>query len=239
MSTELRDLIKITDLPEKFKTDTAQILFDALEDKISLYVLSDKNCREALIPCKHIEHFHASPGDFIHQYIPLMDQMEYVDIKVAQPLRINKQALKELIVNKSFSEVELYRELAVNIDNQSFDFWKTELEIHNEESDLSRYASVGIDKVVALKEEVINTKKTVKPSGSDLATNTSLKVVGLLMKHLAKTPKYASGSSPNKSEIKKLLLTLADEFDIDAYGLNKVDERLLADAMKYLEEQKL
>lgn len=70
-------------------------------------------------------------------------------------------------------------------------------------------------------------------------SNTSLKVIGLLMHHLAKSPKYASGSSPNKSQIKELLLELASELGVNSYGLSKVDERLLADAMKYLEEQKL
>ena len=68
---------------------------------------------------------------------------------------------------------------------------------------------------------------------------TALKVIGLLMHHLAKSPKYASGSSPNKSQIKELLLELAAELNVNPYGLSKVDERLLADAMKYLEEQKL
>jgi hypothetical protein len=68
-------------------------------------------------------------------------------------------------------------------------------------------------------------------------SNTSLKVIGLLMHHLAKSPKYASGTTPNKSEIKKLLLSLADELHVNDYGLNKVDERLLTEAMKYLETQ--
>lgn len=71
------------------------------------------------------------------------------------------------------------------------------------------------------------------------STKTSLKVIALLMHHLAKSPKYASGSSPNKSQIKELLLELAEELGVSSYGLSKVDERLLTDAMKYLEEQKL
>ena len=71
------------------------------------------------------------------------------------------------------------------------------------------------------------------------ASNTALKVIGLLMCHLARSPKYASGASPNKSQIKELLLDLAEEQGINNYGLSKVDERLLAEAMKYLESQKL
>jgi hypothetical protein len=69
-------------------------------------------------------------------------------------------------------------------------------------------------------------------------SNNALKVIGLLMRHLAKTPKYASGDSPNKSQIKELLLDLAEELKVNSYGLSKVDERLLSDAMTYLEEQK-
>lgn len=88
-------------------------------------------------------------------------------------------------------------------------------------------------------------RKQLKPipsqnaeSFADRPTNTGLKVIGLLMIHLAKSPKYASGNSPNKSQIKELLIELANEFDINEYGLSKVDERLLTAAMKYLETQK-
>lgn len=70
-------------------------------------------------------------------------------------------------------------------------------------------------------------------------SKTALKVIALLMYHLSKSPKYASGSSPNKSQIKELLLELAVELEVNPYGLSKVDERILAEAMKYLEEQKL
>ena len=58
------------------------------------------------------------------------------------------------------------------------------------------------------------------------------------MHHLAKSPKYASGTSPNMSQIKELLLDLAEELDVNSYGLAKMDERILADAIKYLETQK-
>ena len=67
----------------------------------------------------------------------------------------------------------------------------------------------------------------------------NVKVIGLLMHHLAKSPKYASGTSPNKSQIKELLLDLAEELGVNPYGLSKVDERVLADALKYLETQKV
>jgi hypothetical protein len=85
-----------------------------------------------------------------------------------------------------------------------------------------------------------NSQQESKASSSttDKPSNTSLKVIGLLMHHLAKSPRYASGTSPNKSQIKELLIDLAAELDINNYGLSKVDERLLADAMNYLEDQK-
>ena len=86
---------------------------------------------------------------------------------------------------------------------------------------------------------VATQKKTqTKPTDSQAAPNSALKVIGLLMHHLAKSPKYASGTSPNKSQIKELLLELAAELDVNNYGLSKVDERLLTEAMKYLETQK-
>lgn len=72
----------------------------------------------------------------------------------------------------------------------------------------------------------------------DKPSKTSLKVIGLLMHHLARHSGYASGTSPNKSQIKELLLVLAEEVQVNDYGLQKVDERLLADAMRYLETQK-
>lgn len=75
-------------------------------------------------------------------------------------------------------------------------------------------------------------------AANEKPSSTALKVVGLLMHHLAKSPKYASGSYPNKSQIKELLLDLADELGVSNYGLSKVDERLLTEAMRYLETQK-
>jgi hypothetical protein len=78
----------------------------------------------------------------------------------------------------------------------------------------------------------------VAAGDKDKLNNTALKVIGLLMHQLAKSPKYASRSGPNKSQIKELLLTLAEDLKVSPYGLSKVDERLLTDAMKYLEDQK-
>ena len=84
----------------------------------------------------------------------------------------------------------------------------------------------------------LSLKKKASTATVDKPNSTSLKVIGLLMHHLAKSPRYASGTSPNKSQIKELLIDLAEELDVNNYGLSKVDERLLADAMNYLEDQK-
>jgi hypothetical protein len=65
-----------------------------------------------------------------------------------------------------------------------------------------------------------------------------LKVIGLLLNYLAKNAKFQTGGNPNKSQVKELLIKLAEELKINPYGLAKVDERLLTDALKYLETQK-
>lgn len=90
----------------------------------------------------------------------------------------------------------------------------------------------------ALAESYNSTSKSENVPVSERPTNTALKVIGFLMHHLAKSPKYSSGNKPNKSQIKELLLELSDELDVDSYGLSKVDERLLSDAMTYLDNQK-
>ena len=85
--------------------------------------------------------------------------------------------------------------------------------------------------------QVSSEEKTARVN-NDQPSNTALKVVGLLMAYLAKSPKYALSGKPNKSQIKELLIELAEELEVSDYGLSKVDERLLTDAMKYLENQK-
>jgi len=112
----------------------------------------------------------------------------------------------------------------------------------NQQENLPEYDSISLARVHVLEHSLVSqrdSKKSLAKAATDNASKTSLKVIGLLMHHLAKSPKYASGTSPNKSQIKELLLELASELGIDPYGLNKVDERLLTDAMKYLEDQKL
>ena len=242
MTTTIKDFLKITEASQKYKIAISDILFAALEGKVSLYVIADKDIREALVPCKEGELHHASPGEFMHQYQPLLDHLQYVDVQLGQPLRLNEKALKDLIVNNQFSEAELYRELGgscgIDID---FDFLKTEREVYDWK-DLPPYALIAVEQVQLVKQELREatpTKDAVHGNAASSPSNASLKVIGLLMYHLAKSPKYASGTSPNKSQIKELLLDLALELEVDPYGLNKADERVLSEAMRYLGNQKL
>lgn len=240
MTINIRDLLKITEASTKHKKEPKDILFDALEGNCSLYVISDKDIREALVPCRAGELHHVVPGEFIDQYRPMLNHLQYVDIQLGQPLALNKTAIKHLIINQCFSEVELFREQAPAVENLEFDFWKTEREIYEWEK-LPEYASITLDHVLVPKSALTIQTLGNKPATSNIRDNTSntaLKVIALLMHHLAKNPKYASGKSPNKSQIKELLIELAADLGVNNYGLSKVDERLLTDAMKHLEEQK-
>ena len=239
MSIEIKELVDLARACEKYKISQNDILFKSLDSQLSLYYLSPKSIREALIPCVEGTLHHAAPGQFIHQYQPLMDKVTYVDVQIAQPLRLNQQAIKELLVSRQFNEVELYRELAQEVDG--VDFWKTELELHNCDASMPEYEIVKLDQIQVPEtqlQECIAISKKAPTKATEKPTATSLKVIGLLMYHLSKSPKYAAGDSPNKSQIKELLLELAIELDIDNYGLSKVDERLLADAMRHLDTQK-
>jgi len=244
MNIQLRDLITIFDASKKFTLDTSEILFDALEGNLSLFVLSNKDLREALIPCKKGVLQHASPGEFIRQYDPLFHHIKYVDIQLGQVLEINEKSIKSLIVNQQFSEAELYKPLAPICDDLEFDFWETEREVYSWEEDMPAYSDVTLERIYVLEAEVITTKAnkgnkvSISKTTTGSASSTALKVIGLLMHHLAKSPKYASGTSPNRSQIKELLLDLAEELDVNSYGLSKVDERLLSDALKHIESQK-
>jgi len=240
MDTELKDLICISEASETHKMSVKEILLDALEGKLSLFAISGKALREVLVPCKDGELYHASVGEFMHQYCPLLDDREYVDVQLGQVLEIKQPQIKELIVNGSFSEVELYRHLGPARNDLAFDFWKTEREVHSCEEVIPEYSAIGLNEVHVLMSEMASIKELGSQSSLvvNAPSNTALKVIGLLMHHLAKTPKYVLGDSPNKSQVKELLLDLAEELNVSSYGLSKVDERLLSDAMRYLEEQK-
>ncbi len=239
MSIEIKELVDLARASEKYKISQNDILFKSLDSQLSLYYLSPKSIREALIPCVEGTLHHAAPGQFIHQYQPLMDKVTYVDVQIAQPLRLNQQAIKELLVSRQFNEVELYRELAQEMDG--VDFWKTERELHDCDGTQPGYGIVTLEqiRISELKlEECLAISKKAPANGSERPSATALKVIGLLMHHLAKNGQFQNHGLPNKSQIKVLLLKLADEQGINDFGLNRVDERLLADAMEYLETQK-
>ena len=239
MDNKVKNLISLDEASEKANLSCNELLYKALDKQLGLYYLSSKDKREALVPCINGTLHHASVGDFIHQYKPLLDQIEYVDVQIAQPLRLNERAIKELLVSRQFNEVELYRELAPEIDD--VDFWKTEREVYDWEEDLPEYDTIKLEQVQVCElelEKCLLVKGLPPKNVSENPSTTSLKVIALLMHHLSKSPKYASGGAPNKSQIKELLLELAVELDVNNYGLSKVDERLLKQASDYLETQK-
>jgi hypothetical protein len=239
MDNKVKNLISLDEASEKASLSFNELLFKALDKQLVLYSLSSKDKREGLVPCVDGTLHHASVGDFIHQYNPLLDQIEYVDVQIAQPLRLNERAIKELLVSHQFNEAELYRELAPEIDN--VDFWKTECEVYDWEEDLPEYDTIKLEQIQVCElelEKCLSVKGLPSKDASQDPSSTALKVIGLLMHHLSKSPKYASGNAPNKSQIKELLLELAVELNVNNYGLNKVDERLLKEASDYLETQK-
>jgi len=243
---ELKDLIKIHDAAERHRIAVTDILLDASEGKLSLFTIANKAYREVLIPCIDRGIHEASPvGTYIHQFEPLFDHKQFVQLDIGQILEIPRKHVKELVVNQKISEVELYRHLVNPQDDFEVDFWKSEREVFEFQEGFPTYPDVTLEDIYVSKQEYESTSADsyeAKVAGRNIgesASDTSLKVIGLLMHHLAKSPKYASGSSPNKSQIKELLLELAAELNVSTYRLNKVDERLLTDAMKYLEEQKL
>ena len=235
----LRDLVRLEDAALKLKIEISELLFEALEGKLQLVALSKVERSVGLVPCKK---------EWVEEeqfFIDLYDQEDrlLVDVEVAQPLHLNNSAIKELIVNGQFSEVELFRNLGPDLSDSEFEYWRTSEELYDHRDWVDgkpNYSQIALDEVHAVGSELKQNNKKVHSNAETLETpsNTSLKVVGLLMHYLAKTKGYASGTSPNKSQIKELLLQLAAELDVDNYGLNKVDERLLSEALKYLETQK-
>lgn len=239
MSAKLRDLVNIAEAAELHKLDLHVLLFDALDSKLALLSISKKDTTVELLPCR--KEWIEEECFFIDSYD--RSKVEFVEVALGQVLELSEMAIKSLIVNRSFSEVELYRNLGVSVEDTEFDYKRTAEELYLVEGWVDgkpNYLEMGLDQVFLLKSQLEQFTSTANnPSAKrDVSSNTSLKVIGLLMHHLAKSPKYASGSTPNKSQIKELLMDLAQELDVNKYGLSKVDERLLAEAMKYLENQK-
>ncbi|NRP60369.1 hypothetical protein [Marinobacterium sp. xm-d-564] len=238
MTKSLRDLINLSEAASTMKLDVSDLLFDALEGKLDLFTISKTDRTIDLIPCK--KEWIDEEKFFIDNYDQANSQ--HTEINIGQILALNESAIKGLIVNKHCSEVELLRNLGDDLTDTDFDHWRTAEELYDHHKWVDgkpSYKEVELDNIFMLKSEVNSSKQlSTSPVNNALASNTSLKVIGLLMHHLAKSPKYASGTTPNKSQIKELLLELAVEMDVNNYGLSKVDERLLAEAMKFLETQK-
>lgn len=236
---KITDLVHLTKVSEQMKLGMAELLFDALEHKYELFALSSKEIALDLVPCKK---------EWVEEeksYIDMYDKnnLTHIEVELGQVLPLNQQAIKGLIVNKQFSEVELLRNLGKSIDDDSLVYWRTADELFRTDKWADgevNYSFVNLDNVYMLKGKINRPTKHLDNTAhiNYGASNTSLKVVGLLMHHLAKSPKFASGASPNKSQIKELLLELSVELGINNYGLSKVDERLLVNAMKYLDTQK-
>ncbi len=235
MKVELKDLKKLQVVAKKTKKEPVELLLEALEGKLQLFSLANEDKEVVIIPCK--KEWIEEEGFFID--VHNQDDAVRFCIEIGMPLRLNEAAIKGLIVNNCFSEVELFRALGQPLDDSTYEYWRASDEHYQFINKDFSYTNVSIDRVYCISSEVENLKITKSSHRQDNSTNTALKVIGLLMHHLAKSPKYARGEAPNKSEVKKLLLNLAVELNIDSYGLNKVDERLLSNALSYLEEQKL
>jgi hypothetical protein len=239
MTLELKNLININDAATTMRVSINDLLFNALEDKLKLFSIAAEDLTTHLIPCN--KEWIEEERFYIDTYE--LSNSVWIEISKYQIIELNSAATKSLIIDKNFSSVELVRSLGCNLDDSKFDYWKTNEELFRFDktiNDKPEYDNIGLEKVYILNSAIDDTSKLSSSVTHHSAspTNTSLKVIGLLMHHLAKSPKYLSGIAPNKSQIKELLLQLAVELDMNNYGLNKVDERLLNDAMKYLETQK-
>ncbi len=238
MTINITDVINLNTASKQINTGIEDILFDALEGKYQLFSLSTEEQTVQLLPCK--KKWIEEDGFFIDSYN--REDTNTVEIELGQVLKLNNTAIKGLIVNKSFPVVELFREFAPELGDSEYEYWKTSKELfeYDEwEDGKPKYNLIGLDSIFLLKSDINIGDKLPNKTSAEAPSKTSLKVIGLLVYHLAKSPKYASGSSPNKSQIKELLLDLAQELCINQYGLSKVDERLLTEAIKYLETQKI
>lgn len=238
MNIKIKDLVKLTTAAKNHRIDINDILIDSLEDKLPLFALATE-CKELdLIPCK--KQWIEEEKFYIDSYNS--KDVHWVEVKVGTILQLNEAAIKSLIVNQQFSEAELYRNLGPDLKDSEYEYWKTTSELYPSDDWVNGspvYRQINIDSIYSVTTKFNSYRESPLLTKTETTSKTALKVIGLLMHYLAKSPKYASGTSPNKSQIKELLLDLATELKVNQYGLSKVDERLLVDAMKYLEEQKL
>jgi len=114
---------------------------------------------------------------------------------------------------------------------------KLKLEIEDKEKRLN-IAREEWKKQKAEIEELKN-RATTNTQKTNSGLKTELLVAGLLIQHLAQQEGlYRSSGTINNLQVKNRLLELADEFDIKDQGLNNANERIIKNALKYLEERK-
>jgi hypothetical protein len=223
---QLDDLTPIAAYCEKEKLTYRQVLAKALAEKIDIYYVFDRWAEVVYVLEEDFingtvtdKNFREAPSCIEHKY-NICDFIPLTDGYLKGLWKAEKDGNNRLYFEELFDLGTPEGYVLASLNRESDD------EAITDNLFINPYPSTS------------NTKDSATGIPPAKPSTTSLKVIGLLMHHLAKSPKYASGTTPNKSQIKELLLELAMEMDINNYGLSKVDERLLAEAMKYLETQK-
>lgn len=223
----LDELIPLSTYNERNKLTYRESLAKALEEKLEIFYVFDEHTEVIYVPLEEYENGSITDKTDIESPNAFTEIYKICDFTFLTP-----DVIRALWRASNNDNYKVFVE-------EFFEIIKPDvLEVARFYRDTD--SGITIDNLfVAANQDIQKPVQTVIVDDKDKISNTALKVIGLLMKYLAKSPKYASGSSPNKSQIKELLLDLAEEQGINTYGLSKVDERLLAEAMKYLETQKL
>jgi len=255
MSTDSKpsvfDLVPFNEAATTLQMTENALLKAASENDLGLFHPIKQHQSFVLQLSEHANHYDETGKAFVPggDWIPLFDYnrnqnpvLNDIEVKQGEVLKLDTECITSLIVNGSFNKLDLLNAQLVK-DQSILEGMQTNYSGGSLkwtiDSALDEFLSINDVFILesAIKARALNPKRD-QPIVNSAPSDTALKVIGLLMHHLAKSPKYASGSSPNKSQIKELLLELASELDVNNYRLNKVDERLLAEAMKYLETQK-
>lgn len=241
----LVDLVTFTEATAKLGLSHSDLIKEALAGKVRLFHPS-KHSGTVAFKLAQLE----NEGQSDQFWAPLFDYdnnqdsiLATLSFETGQPFALDTTCVASLLLNGSYEQLGLLKaqldaEKAIKSTARS-NYLGGDLRWITEDRIDQQYS---IDDTFLLERELEATlakPNATRATPKDTPSNSALKVIGLLMHHLAKSPKYASGASPNKSQIKELLLDLALELGVDPYGLNKADERVLSEAMKYLENQKL
>jgi hypothetical protein len=176
----------------------------------------DKTSRLLTLKANAIARIYSGQEVEIHSYLLTLDQTGYDIASIIEPT-IDGAEVCFIYAKQNDSKMLTLSDLVITAD------------------ELERITSTAKDDAPA---------DTIKPTpqpNNDNLSNTAKKVIGLFMLGLMdKQPngKYKNGDKPNKSNIRDYLLELAQTHKIDDYGLSKADERILSDALNYLEEQR-